>query len=74
MPSQSAEIIDLKAYRQRRSEQSWSQRGSATPAASADGSYLPMTMMPTAFVVFWPTWVFAPAMPFGSVTGGQAAT
>ncbi|HEY0328307.1 MAG TPA: hypothetical protein VGC77_04335 [Rhodopseudomonas sp.] len=65
--SQSAEIIDLKAYRERRSQ-------SALPRhAVPDCGILPLAMMPSAFIVFWPAWVFTPAIPLAAATGGQAS-
>jgi hypothetical protein len=72
--SQTAEVIDLKTYRERKAEE--------RPAA-ADGfiardlhfaqAFLAPFSMPVAFFVFWPTWILAPQFAQVSDKGGSDA-
>jgi hypothetical protein len=59
--SQNAEIIDLKAYRDRRAGERAQSGGVASVPPSVQDQVTPMSFaMPAALSVFWPTWVFSP--------------
>jgi hypothetical protein len=75
MPGQNAEIIDLKAYRERRSAATGARHSSQSTPQSIAGPISPATfVMPTAFYFFWPTWVFSPAFPIDSAANGHGWT
>lgn len=72
MANRTAEVIDLKTYRERKAAER-----SATTTADSFADHLqygqvPMPFaMPVAFFVLWPTWVFTPQFTSASSKGGS---
>lgn len=58
MTSRNAEIIDLDAYRKRRTVAT--APASVTVLASVQGQMTPAPIAMAIASVFWPTWVFGP--------------
>lgn len=70
--NQTAEVIDLKTYRERKAERrSMAEtQGSYTRSFQYGQQTLPLAM-PLAFCVFWPIWVYMPGPSFASNKGEE---
>lgn len=75
MPTQMAEVIDLKAYRERKIEQGLAAAGTNAFAYNSDYGQTPLSpfAMPVAFFVFWPAWVVMPHVSILNKGGSGAA-
>lgn len=73
--NRTAEVIDLKTYRERKAEQGILAEAADAFAHNLHYGQTPLSpfAMPVAFFVFWPTWVFTPQFAYGSNKGGSGA-
>lgn len=75
MANQSAEVIDLKTYRERKAEQRLAAEAGDTIACNLHHGQTPLSpfAMPVSFFVFWPTWILTPQFALISDRVGSGA-
>ena len=72
MVSQTAEVIDLKTYRERKAAERRAGEAAVSYAAHPGHVAVPFAM-PVMFWMVWPTWVYAPQPAYAWNEGGSGA-
>ncbi|MDB5652410.1 MAG: hypothetical protein JWQ94_23 [Tardiphaga sp.] len=71
--SQTTEVINLATYRERKAEQRRAAKAAANPHGGQP-AIMPMAIaVPMMCLIYWPTWVFAPAAVARNEGGSGAA-